>query len=799
MMEQTFWQIIDKSKIEIPEIQRDYAQGRDTPKANAIRKKFIADLIRCCLQQGQPLHLDFIFGQSIHKKSIAQFEKNKESLKQMVAVLERFSTEQGIEFYHNIGASPAEAVNDRTLIPIDGQQRLTTLFLFHLYVGAQLSKKEIQKLKSFEYKTRKSSTSFITKLVEHVQLLKQSDDCREANLSEKIRDQAWYFKFWDKDPTVAGMLVVLDEIHTQCKKKVQQKTFNRIWENLVNENPKYVSFDFFDLKEEGLEDDLYIKMNARGKPLSDFENFKAWLENKYKESKEINNVGWLIKLDKEWLDIFWSERADIESVDQHYLSFFNTLALFKKIEMTEGGDKIDEDLKALINRLGSYKFIPTSFYEDKDVHSVDSVNWSFSVLEMLSSKEDRSELNRIIGEVWTNTFYKPEKDKCQDFTSALLLFFSGLNLYHKVFVYAVLIYFRHIAKPVIEFSEEEKENFQSWLRVARNIIYNSRIDNNITYINAIQSINKFDANAVLNINEFLKKDVRNESWIRFFNQKQQKEEGEKVKLGLEWQEALCEAENHFYFFGQIGFIIELSKNEQGASLESFKKYWHRLNQLFTTEHLDNGRFIIQRVLLVNGDRNASWMRPLTSNRKSFHRSIRANSRQRDENWRYLFVKDGNGNRLSLLKELLDESDCSTSSLESIIKEKGKTIRDWRIYFIRESKLFGHCSQALINWGSERNIRLLGSSRLSHYHSELRITALHEWLKDKAIDSKLIKVKRGLHSSCLEIGDIQPRCKVEYKTDNQVFQYKQNDGDEFKAIDKDFVYFNELQEFNQLEL
>jgi uncharacterized protein with ParB-like and HNH nuclease domain len=44
-------------------------------------------------------------------------------------------------------------------VPIDGQQRLTTLFLLHWYIGVRLGNEEIKKL-SFSYKTRVSARDF---------------------------------------------------------------------------------------------------------------------------------------------------------------------------------------------------------------------------------------------------------------------------------------------------------------------------------------------------------------------------------------------------------------------------------------------------------------------------------------------------------------------------------------------------------------------------------------------------------------------------------------------------------------
>lgn len=45
----TFWKFIKENKIEIPIIQRDYAQGRDGKEE--LRKNFIKDLKKCLERQ----------------------------------------------------------------------------------------------------------------------------------------------------------------------------------------------------------------------------------------------------------------------------------------------------------------------------------------------------------------------------------------------------------------------------------------------------------------------------------------------------------------------------------------------------------------------------------------------------------------------------------------------------------------------------------------------------------------------------------------------------------------------------
>ena len=48
-----------------------------------------------------------------------------------------------------------------------------------------------------------------------------------------------------------------------------------LYSRLVDEESPAVTFHLLPLEHFGLSDDLYIKMNARGKPLTAFETFKA--------------------------------------------------------------------------------------------------------------------------------------------------------------------------------------------------------------------------------------------------------------------------------------------------------------------------------------------------------------------------------------------------------------------------------------------------------------------------------------------------------------------------------------------
>ena len=244
-----------KLKISIPIIQRDYAQGRTDNKTIDIRNKFLNE-IHDKLKEGEGLFLDFVYG----------------------------------------------SIEDDKFIPIDGQQRLTTLFLLHLYF-AKKERKDCEYLKGFTYETRSSSREFCEKLVG------ADIDFNKEEISPDIKNSSWFMPFWENDPTVKSMLVMIDAIHDKFK----NSTF---YDRLEN-----IQFSFLELKEFGLTDDLYIKMNARGKPLSEFENFKAEFEKEL--SQEIK-----AKLDNAWLDLFWGlkDSDNLSSVDKRYMAFFNRVA-----------------------------------------------------------------------------------------------------------------------------------------------------------------------------------------------------------------------------------------------------------------------------------------------------------------------------------------------------------------------------------------------------------------------------------------------------------------------------------------
>ena len=262
----------DENKVEkkipivIPMIQRDYVQGRSS--ATEIRKSFVKAIYEA-LKSGKELNLDFVYGS-----------------------------------YEDIDGNIA-------FIPLDGQQRLTTLFLLHwLVINRENITTDCDFIVRFTYKTRHTTRAFCDFLTHKFK------PQFEHSISYEIKEDPQFILLWENDPTVKGMLVMLDELNNTFYGEHPEMKY---WEEL----PK-ISFFFADLDELGISDDIYIKMNSRGKPLTRFEHFKAELDS------VISNSDFSEKVDTDWTDVFWNIREDngveLPVVDDSFLRYIHFVA-----------------------------------------------------------------------------------------------------------------------------------------------------------------------------------------------------------------------------------------------------------------------------------------------------------------------------------------------------------------------------------------------------------------------------------------------------------------------------------------
>ena len=682
-MKKTFWQLLDEHAISIPIIQRDYAQGRDDSKAKQIRTEFVADLFTMINDPEKSQDLDFIYG----------------------------------------------SVKDDHLILLDGQQRITTLFLLHWYIaiGTGNLATAKSKLAKFKYENRVTSKEFTHSL------LRFSDEIViqeiEGSLSETLFDASWFFSVWKDDPTVKAVLVMLDEIHRVFKAALSPNLWNML---ICSEKPP-VTFHFLNMDNFALTDELYIKMNARGQALTEFENLKAWLQGYVNRSDEICLAEdfWL-KLDKSWTDVFWKMRPKGSTdVDETYLRFFKTIALTQFVSTIENASKKNEkEYESVVSQLRDNSYFGHSQYEVLKCFSNTSLNNTYQFLDFIHKIQFNFDCETFI------------KDK------VLKIFNNGIskNGYLEKVRFASLYNFICINpcfKNINSVSDESMHNLVHWLEVTERLINNTAFDSATDYVNAVNSLsslaNKLFSDVFTNLEKLESKD------IQFFNEVQKREEILKAQLitnDEQWLKAFKPYHEHSYFHGQIGFLLDSCKHESEGlfCIDTFKRNASKADVLFSNEVLERNDYLLHRALLTFGD-YLVWQ----GSNKSFCRNVQSNARDRNENWRSVFNDVSHRQKLFFqLLNALDEGH-EIRGMESIVANSNVT--DWRKFIIEEPEMLKECSKMCIrfNYDESGEIYLLCSQRMSGYHYGLYSYFTFLKLKELSEESRpelssLVKLK-----------------------------------------------------------
>lgn len=587
--------------IEIPLIQRDYAQGRDMPKVNYIRTRFVGAL-REALINKEPITLDFVYG---------------------------------------------EIDNNRTLIPLDGQQRLTTLFLLHWYIARRegVSEDKLDFLTKFSYATRYSAREFCKHLVSP----DYQPDFNCSRLSDEIKDQSWMPHDWENDPTISAMLRMIDYIHVMFN-----NSCNNLWRRL---EAGCISFYFLPIKQLGATDELYIKMNSRGKPLTEFENVKAEWEASIRaispsimsqqDAEQLQGIEQ--KLDNDWTDLLWPYRngqtgssADDVVDDKfiRYLRFLTDLIFYKNDEQV----KESSDILSIVEYLfkdsektpALSKFIGRGFdcWLDVDIEHLFNT--------YLTTTPTASDPQKCVVAAPVNVFAQA----CYtygDMNGRTRLFPIGRS----VMLYAFLYYLQH--KETISDTQ-----FARRIRIITNLIKQSEYE-----------LREDNMPNLLRQTEYILAHGDIEEGYLSFNANQLAEEHEKaawLQTHADMADTLCRLENHPLLQGAIR-VIGLDHID----------FTDRFYSLFACDHS-----LVNRALLSIGDYAL-----LVNNRFQ----IGSGSADFDSSWRAIFStsQQGIAPKRDILLALLSQSQHFTNDvLQSVIDRYLDETReyDWRHYLVK---------------------------------------------------------------------------------------------------------------------
>jgi len=495
----TFLSFAQNKKIEIPIFQRDYAQGRNDETTDKIRKDFVSSLIEA-LDKNTPIELDFIYGREV----------------------------------------------DNTITLIDGQQRLTTLFLLHWYLAQRIGKIDAFKNIKFSYATRDYAKDFTAKLTigEDFKI-----DFTQATSTE-LKDKNWFYDDWQHDPTVSGMLNMLDEIH----KQLRDKTIEHYW-SLLEQG--IITFYWLDLEEHQLTDELYLKMNARGKQLSKVENFKASLVKRINdeqwENEENIEKTFSYKMDTAYTDLFWQYRGDQTVIDNGAMNFFAGMAMIAHA-LRDKSDEESEENKRIIDRIQKLFNTPLSV-----------------VASDYFSKEDFKRLKDFLD------FYSESKNLTID--TSLWKYFTDTHekTFFEIFIrdnkatYPQRVFFYALTQLFIEVKDNVKR--EDFIRVVRNIIENASISVD-TFAGAIKLMQEL-LKGSKDIYSYLSKTVI-QSKFASYQVKQEIDKAKRIVADSQWKEAIWEAEDHLMFKGDIGFLLLKTEN----NLDLFKKRYEVAKEMF---------------------------------------------------------------------------------------------------------------------------------------------------------------------------------------------------------------------------
>lgn len=527
-----FFELIDNQKrIEIPIIQRDYAQGREDKKE--IRNNFL-NALQESISNNRKIQLDFIYGSKI----------------------------------------------EESFQPLDGQQRLTTLFLLHWYacMKEDISNEIRDKLKKFTYETRITSREFCKALIEN-----RIDISLDIKLSEKIKDSKWFFLSWYKDPTINAMLRTIDDINAKFF------SIDNLWGKLTTEN--LISFYYVELEEIGLTDDLYIKMNARGKLLSSFENLKASFqqlinEKRWEEGKNETDK-FVFKIDTEWTDFFWKHFRKNNTIDNSLMKFISTITMIR-LSIEKKSDRI-----SIISQLNdNYDSLKVSYI------SKETYDYIYQSFELYSKMEDFSLLSLNI------PFYRHTPSK--DFFNEIVSMDTNSSYTQKVYFYALTEYFLKNGNTTFD-----GEKLTDWMRVVRNILSRGSVEKGGKRPDIIRSPEAFDgvvnlikelSEGCVDIYKFLS---GNNKIISLFAKDQVEEELKKAKiinLGENFKQAIHSMEDLNLFKGRISFALECINYQENDianfAIESFIKIKDVITKYFDDEKTDNISNDIRRGLLT---------------------------------------------------------------------------------------------------------------------------------------------------------------------------------------------------------
>lgn len=759
MQKLSFKKLMDNYSVVIPMLQRDYAYGRVDELEK--RESFLCN-IKSYFSRNEPHELDFVYGTS---------DENK------------------------------------ILTLLDGQQRVTTLFLLHWYLSLIKDNEEryhftdFKKMmlsekgeSQFRYETRFSSSDFCNAIIsldyngiDYSPKYMKAIEKKSIILSEYIKKEKWFLAHWSYDPTIVSMLNMLDSIKKFFDPDECRDYYKKLVENDI------IVFNFLNLDDFNLTNELYIKMNSRGRGLTRFENLKSKMLKLYDEAAkrapeqyeikfkqlqdEFEKTGHSFKslreyaaymIDTKWTDVFWnqwlnkSNRGEIPNVDDMMLSFISVMAIFEHILYKMNGkmslarnDILTREINFLMNEKDENKGVMIRYEKFIEIFSEDNYKFLFDIIDYFNIFNDNGKLK----------IYLPASFKLY---SEKAVFESIINDHEKGMQYEEKVKFFAFVKYISINRIPNQEHLMSWMHFVCNVCANSYNLANYTdtFCTCIAGINYlYDEDIESSL------PVRDLSDISTLDKTQIEEEILKIKLSSdkEWELSIKKAEDNLeYFDGRLSYPliecadVDVNDINSKERRDKFEEYVQIMSEIFPDKEgcrcenaliramLSKGDYLMNfrssHTLLKNNDRDNSWRRFL----KERPNIVRPYAVKENDVRAYfkeilddLLNKKKNNNRISAEDESLE------NRLNTIAMSRRDNLPVWRKLLIdfpailEGTDVFSFGENRFIRWNTgntefshkrdkEDNyeINLLEKNTLTGYHAELFSLCKYYELKGK---------------------------------------------------------------------
>lgn len=522
--------LLSRYRVVIPGIQRHYVQGANNPKAESVRKQFIKEIFTAIEKKQNEFNLHFIYG-------------------------------------------PINTNGEDSFVPVDGQQRLTTLWLIARYAAEKAEssdRKDLLRLLSrFTYEDRINAKRFCQALT--------CEDSRwdiTQDPNPNILCQDWFVGYWKEDETVASMIRMLSTIHEEWNKHQDTITAEDILEAIASKIR-------FNLKIDAFGDDIYMKMNARGLQLTQWENFKGKFPEDLREDKK---EWWVKKMEE------LSNRFFTLSDKQHELpdnAFFALYARIMAYEARESGVDCGNSIKQLAAYThNTWSQIELPFVPYSDFSGITNNESIAPIVAETCVKMIKTVLDcyqKIVpyfgDRTLFETFFHPKNKNDLDFTLCCYEYFK-------------------------KFDKIETKDFLKALRLMWNILENVQ-DNRVELVKKIidledKTLYSRQIKEIIGSNAPEQAEEEAEKAIQMdYNDQSMPNDWNEEILGswINWNDAIEKAEECAFFHGSIRFLYRNSNGE--PTWEKFATKLSNCKNLFTKEGLSEDKKVKANQVLIS--------------------------------------------------------------------------------------------------------------------------------------------------------------------------------------------------------